>query len=97
MSNKPASTIRQFFPITGSIWRNESTDAGTGEVRVWYSATVERQYKDREGNWQNTGSFSGDELLTASKVLDLAHTEISRFRAADRAAQTAERSPGQEG
>jgi hypothetical protein len=97
MSNKPAFAIREFFPITGSIWRNESPDAATGETRVWYSATVERQYRDKAGNWQNTGSFSGDELLVVAKVADIAHTQISRFRAQDRAAQNDERSPGQEG
>jgi hypothetical protein len=94
---KPARTIRQFFPITGSIWRNESTDDKTGEVRVWYSVTVERQYRDKEGNWNSTGSFSDDQPLVAAKVLDLAHTEISKLRDQDREQRTAERSPGQEG
>jgi hypothetical protein len=92
MAPQPASKIDAHFPITATIWRNENT-----EGRAWYSATVERRYKDRDGNHQTTNSFSGDELLTVGEVSRLAFGEIARLRAADRAAQVDAREPGAEG
>jgi len=57
--------------IQAAIWAN--TDA---EGRTRYSVTVERRYRDAEGNWQSTGSFGRDECLTLAKVVDLANSRI---------------------
>lgn len=89
MSKQPADKIETYFPITAAIWRNESR-----EGKVWYSANIERRYKDDQGNWQSTGSFSADDLLLLQKVAGLAHTSIYKLMNADRAAQ---REPGAEG
>ena len=90
MSTKqPASKIETFFPIVAAIWRNENS-----EGKAWYSVTIERRYKDKDGAWQSTGSFGADDLLTVAKVADRAHTEVFRLLAADRQAQ---REPGAEG
>ena len=89
MTAAPAQKIEAFFPIVAAIWRNTSS-----EGKTWYSVTIERRYKDKDGAWQSTGSFGADDLLTVGKVANLAHTEVFRFLAADRQAQ---REPGAEG
>jgi hypothetical protein len=57
--------------IQAAIWEN--TDA---EGRTRYSVTVERRYRDADGNWKSTGSFGRDECLTLAKVVDLANSRI---------------------
>jgi hypothetical protein len=48
--------------------------------------TFDRRYADKDGTWKRSTSFGFDELLLLAKVADLAHTEIMKLRAADRAA-----------
>jgi hypothetical protein len=82
-TSKPAAKITM-YPITAAIWRNETAKGPA------YSVTVERSYKDAEGNWKSSGSLNESDLLLTAKVLDLAHTEISKLRANDRQAQQPE-------
>ena len=84
-SKKPAARV-SVHPVSAAIWRNENAK-GDG---AFYSVTLQRSYKDAEGKWKNSDSFNENELLLAAKVLDLAHTEISKLRASDRQAQQAE-------
>jgi hypothetical protein len=85
MSNttKPAAKV-SLYPVTAAIWRNETAKGPA------YSVTVQRSYKDAEGNWKSSDSLNESDLLLAAKVLDLAHTEISKLRASDRQAQQPE-------
>ena len=85
MSNttKPAAKVTM-YPITAAIWRNEK------EGRAFYSVTLQRSYRDAENNWKSSDSLNEGDLLLAAKVLDLAHTEISKLRANDRQAQQPE-------
>jgi hypothetical protein len=75
-TNKPAATIT-FFPITASIWRDES-----GE-KVYYRTTISKFYKNAEG-YSTTNTFGQNDLLLVAKVADLAHSEIFKLRANDR-------------
>jgi hypothetical protein len=79
-SKKPAAKVTM-YPITAAVWRNERDE------RVFYSVTLQRNYKDGDGKWKHSDSLSEGDLLLASKVLDQAHTEISRLRASDRQAE----------
>jgi hypothetical protein len=76
-NRKPAAKVT-LYPITAAIWKNDSG---------FYSVTVQRSYKNAEGEWKSSDSFNESDLLLAAKVLDLAHTEISKLRASDRQAQ----------
>ena len=78
--SKPASTIK-LYPLSAAIWRNETKDA-----KAFYSVTFERSYKDAEGNWKSASSFNGSDLLLLAKLADLAHTEVEKLRANDKAA-----------
>ena len=85
-NKKPAAKVT-LYPITAAVWRNESKEGDT-----FYSVTLERSYRDRDGNWKSSTSFNGDDLLLLAKVADLAHTELSRLKSADRQGQPADES-----
>jgi len=82
-SNKPAARV-QLYPVTGSIWRNQ-TPKGT-----FYSVSFERSYKDDAGKFQTSSTFNAGDLLVLSKVSDLCDTKIRELRAADRQAEQPE-------
>ena len=65
-------------PITASIWLRES------DGRAYYTANIQRRYKDEDGSWKYTDSFNAGDLLLVAKIADQAHTEIEKLRAADR-------------
>ena len=81
-AKKPASKV-SMYPVTAAIWRNE------GPKGAFYSATFERTYK-KDGKYESSSSYSGSDLLILAKVADMAHTEIEKLRANDKAAQTEE-------
>jgi hypothetical protein len=72
------------FPITATIWLNENGG------KSYYSATIERSYKDEVGKWKNTNTFNASDLLVVAKIADMAHTEIEKRKASDREAQRSE-------
>ena len=82
MSDKPQPIDRVgLYPVNIAIWRNENEK---GEV--FYGATVENTFKDKEGSYQSSRRYSAYELLLLAKAADLAHTKIIQLRALDRAA-----------
>lgn len=74
--SQPAHKIR-IGNVTATIWRN------LGERGGWYSVKLARSYKVDDG-WRNTDNLGLDELLTAAKALNDAHTWIADRLAADR-------------
>lgn len=69
-SNKPAHSIR-LGTIKAVIWANHVKRVG-----LIHNVNVVRIYRDDAGVWHDTHSFGRDDLLSAAKVLDLAHTWI---------------------
>lgn len=69
-SQQPIDQIR-IRNVRAAIWSNT-----TKEGRTFYSVTVSRSYRDADGNWKDTTSFSPTELLTLAKVADMAHSRI---------------------
>ena len=63
--------------LQATIWRN------AGEKGNWYSVQLTRGYKVDE-SWRETDSLGYDDLLSAAKLLDLAHTYIGHQLDADR-------------
>ena len=55
------------WPLKASVWENES-DKGT-----FYSLTLERSYKDADGNWKNSASLSRRDWLAGARLLERAH------------------------
>ena len=63
--------------ISASIWKNK-TDKGT-----FYNVTFESRYRDGEGNWKSSHSYTSNDLLALAKAADLAHTKIVELRNAE--------------
>lgn len=61
-SNKPTRKIRA-GNVSATIWEQEGG---------FYTATLERNYKDKKGHWQSTNSFSVDDLIVAAHVASMA-------------------------
>lgn len=70
--NKPAHEIRM-SRIKATAWRNSS-----GDGTIWYSVTLQRTYKDKEGAWRSASSLGADDLLMAAEVLRAMRWWIAR-------------------
>ncbi len=60
--------------ISSAVWRNEIQVKGKAVTLL--KATVQRRYKDKEGNWQSSGSFSRNEIPLAIHCLQQAFEKI---------------------
>jgi len=56
---RPLATIR-VEDCSASIWAREHVVQGS--TKIFYSVTLERSYKDRDGAWKYTRSFDPDSL-----------------------------------
>ena len=59
MRTQPAYKVRLGL-ITATVWDNDG----------FFSVDISRSYKNNEGNWQNTSSFSHSDLLNVAKCAD---------------------------
>lgn len=76
----PVHTVR-IGALKVAIWKNQTVNG------PMHNCTLVRSYKNQQGEWAESGSLSRDDLLTAAKALDLAHTYIVETEAAARAQQ----------
>jgi hypothetical protein len=83
-NNQPAAKIN-LYPVSAIVWRNISPKGG-----ISYNISFEKSYKDAQGNYKSSASFSQAELLLVAKVADLAHSEIYKLRASDRGSEQSE-------
>lgn len=60
--------------VSSAVWKNQIQVKGAN-VEI-LKATVQRRYKDKEGNWQSSGSFSRNEIPLAIHCLQKAFEEI---------------------
>jgi|KBSSwiStaDraftv2_1062776.scaffolds.fasta_scaffold1453265_1 hypothetical protein len=68
--NKPIHDIRLGL-VKAAIWKHDN------ENGPWYSVSINRSYKDKDGDeWKQTDFFNRDDLLLVAKVADLAHTFV---------------------
>ena len=69
---RPVESLRD-GAIKASIWRNES------ENGAFFAVTFARTYKDKDGNLQDTDSFSGAELLRLARLADKAYDRAGKL------------------
>ena len=60
--------------VSSAVWRNEIQVKGKAITVL--KATVQRRYKNGEGNWQSSGSFARNEIPLAIYCLQKAFEEI---------------------
>jgi len=79
-SNKvrPVEEVR-FGNIKSAIWRNESQNG------PWFNVTLQRIYRNEDGEWTSTASFGRDDLLLLAKVANATHSRVLELLAGERA------------
>ena len=60
--------------VSCALWENEISV--NGAVKNVLKATVNRRYKDKDGNWKSSGSFSRNEIPLAVYCLEKAFDAI---------------------
>lgn len=71
--NQPAHKVRLGL-ITATIWDNNG----------FHSVDLSRSYKDQNGDWQNTTSYSQSDLLNVAKCAERAEIWIARHANANK-------------
>jgi len=71
---KPLCKI-QAGQVSAALWENKVTAKNGNEVDI-LKATVQRRFKDKEGNWKSSNSFSRNEIPLAICCLGKAFQKI---------------------
>lgn len=74
MANKPLCKFSA-GQVTAAVWENKIPGKDGSEVEI-LKATVQRRYKDKDGNWKSSGSFSRNEIPLAIFCLGKAFQAI---------------------
>jgi len=61
--------------VSAALWENEIT-VKNGHKATMLKATVERRYRDKDGNWKSSSSFSRNEIPLAIYCLQKAFEKI---------------------
>lgn len=67
------------YPVSGSIWMRYTSNG-----QPMYNASFQKIYKDSNGAWQYTNSFSDHDLLTLAHAATEAYRVIQSMRRNDR-------------
>ncbi len=73
MANKPTATLRD-GRIKATIWKQDSEKGG------FFRVNFTRGYKDDAGNWHDSDSFSGAELLRIAYLATKAYEATADLR-----------------
>src|SRR4051812_24009672 len=79
---RPEATIRE-DDCSASIWRREFVVKS--QPKAFYSVTLERSYKDRDGAWKYTRSFDSESLGKIVSLCQQASETIERLQQQDAA------------
>jgi len=72
MTNIPEKKFRAGV-ISATIWQNQGQSKKTGESTSYRTISLQRGYKDKNNQWQNTNSFRINDLPRAAVVLKQAY------------------------
>ncbi len=72
-NSKPLETIRD-GALKATIWKNQ------GEKGPFYSVRITRTYTDDQGNYHDSDSFSGSEILRVARLAGKAYDETAVLR-----------------
>ena len=67
--NQPPVKTLTAGPINVAIWKNQTKHTEDGQHQEFHSVTFERRYKDKDGQWKSSGSFSRNEIPLVQYVL----------------------------
>lgn len=69
--NKPEKKFR-VSPVSATIWQNQGTNKN-GEPVSFRTISIERNYKDKNDQWQSTNSFRLSDLPKVALVANKAY------------------------
>jgi len=72
---KPMTKFRACHGVSAAVWENSATV--NGKPVTMLKATVERRYRDSNGDWKSSGSFGKNEIPMAILVLCQAFFKIA--------------------
>ena len=81
MANQPEDTLRD-GNLKATIWKN------AGEKGAFFSVNLTRSYKDDAGNYHDSDSFSGAELLRIAHLAGRAYDRVSELRQQERSSDS---------
>jgi len=70
--NQPEKKFRAGV-ISATVWQNQGQNKTTGESVAYRTISLQRGYKDKNDQWQNTNSFRINDLPRAAVVLQKAY------------------------
>ena len=70
--NQPEKKFRA-GAISATVWLNQGQNKKTGEAVSYRTISLQRGYKDKNDQWQNTNSFRVNDLPRAAVVLKQAY------------------------
>jgi len=59
--------------IQAAVWKNDGKSFKTGEPVEFNTVSLQRSYKDKQGNWKSTSSMRLNDLPRAALVLQKAY------------------------
>lgn len=62
--------------VSAAVWQN-SIEGKNGQAMNVYSVTLDRRYKDGDGNWQSSSSLRLNDVPKAALVLGQAYAYIA--------------------
>lgn len=68
--------------VSAALWENEITAKNGGKATM-LKASVQRRYKDKNGDWKSSGSFSRNEIPLAIYCLQKAFEKIIEVQVGD--------------
>lgn len=74
---RPLETLRD-GALKATIWKQD------GEHAPFYRVNLTRSYRDDAGNWHDTDSFTGSDLLKVALLATRAYERTSALRQEDR-------------
>jgi len=81
-SNKPVLQVKDYFPVTASIWKN--TMQVDGEDKAVFGATFQRVYKDKKGDYKQSDSMNKAHCLLLARCAEKVADALIELEAKER-------------
>lgn len=88
--NKPLATYKD-SKLKATLWANQNRDGDT-----YFSINLAKVYQDRNGNWQETNSFSETDILRINELAKEARSHALHLRREQALERQNDRSQDQE-
>ena len=81
-TNQPEKKFRA-GAVSATVWLNQGQNKKTGEISNFRTISLQRGYKDKNDQWQNTGNMRVNDLPRAALVLKQAYEYLVTASSSD--------------